>query len=178
MSYEKELKEILKNEKKALARASGICLFLNLGEPEKRSKAILSLKGLNRIPVPSFGFLNILRNLSFPLQVLSRATKTIKNRNVTSALILILIAVSGFYIFGTEKGEELARNQQLLAEVRSTIDLAENALIFRDEELAGLLFQEAHEKILPLTRPDFPLQKEALFLQKSIEENLSTSTPL
>ncbi len=50
--------------------------------------------------------------------------------------------------------------------------MAENLLILKKEEEAQILFQEAQDLVLPLTKRKSPLREEALSLKESLEKYL------
>lgn len=91
-----------------------------------------------------------------------------------SILILILVIILGVgnYIFEHQKQKEINEAQKILDEATQKSEQAENSLIFKDQERANRLYQEAWEIVIPLTEPQSPLTSEAQSLKQSIESNL------
>lgn len=95
------------------------------------------------------------------------------NKSFIFIPILILLLVSGFLIFEKQKEEEMQSSRAILNQVNDLKTKAESALIFKHEELANNLFQEAWRLVLPQTLSKTPLQEEALTLKDSIEKSLA-----
>ncbi len=119
-------------------------------------------------------FINSLTASSFKnlLNRLSKRFKIIYSRkNLTLILVFALVLITGFFISKTEKERQIKSGEQTLKEVRLKISQAQTFLILTNEEKANILFQEALEKVLPLSKTG-PLKEKAISLRKSIEENL------
>jgi len=86
--------------------------------------------------------------------------------------VLILIIGGGIYISKTEKQKEVKNFQSLLTEIQQKANDAENALIYKDEKKANLLYQEAWQEISPLINDKNPLKKDFSDLKGSIEKGL------
>jgi len=99
-------------------------------------------------------------------------------RNLILVLILIFVLIAGFFIFQGEEKKQLKKGEEILNEVREKILEAENFLIFKNEEKANILFKEAWEEILPLTKEEGPLKDTASSLKESIETNLKKLSKL
>jgi hypothetical protein len=88
-------------------------------------------------------------------------------------ILLVIILVSGGYIFKIQKQKEVEKIQVVIIETQQLISEAENAFIFNDEKRANLLYQEAWKKVLPLSeREGIPLRDEVSNLKESIEKEL------
>ncbi|MCD6528576.1 hypothetical protein J7K44_02995 [bacterium] len=99
-------------------------------------------------------------------------------KNLILILLLLLFLISNFFIFKNERERPYREAEMILGETRAKIILAKNALISKEENRANLLFQEAWQKILPLTKTGAPLREEALALKETIEKNLANLNKL
>ncbi len=197
---EKKLKKILKNKEKILSEISGVCLLVVL-KPEflpkralsfekeapvfpiwqifkpfvakiknfsKVSKKLLPGKKALKIPPPVIPQKLLKKFRIFPKIKFSRVSK----KKLILILALIFFLFLGFFIFKRGKETSLRETQNIFSEIQEKVDMAENFLILKDEKKANLLFKEAWEEILPLTKAKHPLKNEILTLKESIEENL------
>ena len=149
ISGQKELKKLLKINKSILSEISGICLLLIVNEEFPASK----------ISVPK---------IKFPAPV--GQTK----KNLILILVLLSILAGSFFAFNSGRQEEFQNAKSILSTAKSKAMMAENFLILKDEEKARALFEEARDALSPLTKIKTPLSKEALILQKSIDERLES----
>lgn len=169
MSQEKELKKLLKINKKLLSETAGICLLLIL--PDKKiaplsadsprmsaaKKPTIRLPGL-KCPAFRCPFLGLL-----------------KKRGVKLVLILLIILIIGSFIFkssqnGKEEETEVQINNQseLLQTAEDKINKARGFLeIMEEAEMATVLLEEAREIISGLEG------EGAANLRKEIEELLN-----
>ncbi|PIS17222.1 MAG: hypothetical protein COT59_01815 [Candidatus Nealsonbacteria bacterium CG09_land_8_20_14_0_10_42_14] len=177
---EKGVKEIIKTKKQTLAEVTGICFLLLVTEKPQARQTI----SLHREP-PKFSFKKAFLNplsrfwkkpkielptikLSFKLAIPS----IIPRKKIILIPVLILILFFSFLVFQSEREKELKEYQQKLEEAKSKMMMAENLLILKKEEEAQILFQEAQDLILPLTKRKSPLREEALSLKESLEKYL------
>jgi hypothetical protein len=166
ISNEKELKKILKANKPALTEASGICLFMLIGEEaQAMERVILNKKtpyfSLKWPKLPSLGFKFPKVKFSFGLP----------NKNKLLILTLLLILIVGFFVFNSEseKNPIQAESEKKLELARSKVSMAENFFIFKEEERAKNLLREAQNILASLIEQNSPLKKEAVSLQKTVE---------
>ena len=94
------------------------------------------------------------------------------NKKISIIIIFILILLVGSLIFENKREEEIQRSSQSLEEIKAKVSQADNLLIFKDEEEANLLLQNAWEEASALIDDDFPLKDEAETLKELIEEKL------
>jgi len=87
-------------------------------------------------------------------------------------VILILILLFGFYIFKEASQRKEKEIKVFLEEIQKNIEQAKNLLIFKNEQEANSLFQEAWDKILLLSEKETSLKSEILDMKNLIEENL------
>jgi len=149
---------------------------------------------LSKIKFPLFKFptfkfpklqVSLSKKLLLPLKNISSLKKGIKiseniklvvsllnQRNLIIISALIFVLLIGNFIFSLERAKEIKRTQSILTEAKSKMLFAENAFIFKDEERANLLYQEALQKILPQVKQGRVLEKEVSQLKKEIEEKL------
>ncbi|MDI6591533.1 MAG: hypothetical protein QME61_01130 [Patescibacteria group bacterium] len=203
---EKNLKEILKTKKGQLSKISGICLLIVLTKeilPQKReiiSQPQLTTKILIKNFIQIFGPImkkaklipyQIFGKLKFPKITLPSLKLKIskikvpnieikaflKKKNTILILTLIFFLLLGFFIFQKEKEEKLKEYQSILNNIQEKILQAENFLIFKEEEKAQILFKEAWQEILPLTKINSTLSaslsNQILSLENRIEKNLN-----
>ncbi len=157
ISDQKELKKLLKINKSILSEISGICLLLMVNEECPTSK----------IPVPKIK-LPAVPKIKLPAPV--GQTK----KNLILILVLLSILAGSFFAFNSGRQEEFQNAKSILSTAKSKAMMAENFLILKDEEKARALFEEARDALSPLTKIKTPLSKEALILQKSIDERLES----
>ncbi len=129
------------------------------------------------IKKPKIPLLKKLPSIPKKLLSLPKELPSVRIPNLKEFLILIFLLIiilgSGNYIFGIKKQKEIERIQAILTETQQIIADAENSLIFNDEKRANLLYQEAWNKILPLTKEArISLKNEVLNLKESIEKEL------
>lgn len=177
ISNEKELKEILKINKLILSEVSGICLLLVMGteealsrEPKEKITFLNKKRWWPRFPsfklFPSFEFK--LPQIRFPSVKIARPPKSI---SLIIALFLILAA--GFFVFDSPKEYELqTEDRQKLELAKSKVHMAENFMIFKEEEKSENLLLEAKNIIASLIQSNSLLQEEAASLQETIESYL------
>jgi hypothetical protein len=177
---EKALKQIFKEKKQILSEISGICLLIfSLSSPAQNpsaAKKILLYLGKFRLSLPRFTLLNtkpFIERLGAAKRHLTGFTPSCKKLFVL-ILFLALILISGHFIFKGVEEQKLEPVKQALEDARAKVNQAENALIFKDEQRAEVLFQEALETISPFLEQKFHLQEEILFLQKSIEQGIES----
>lgn len=149
ISGQKELQKLLKINKSVISEISGICLLLMVNEEFPTSK----------IPIPK---------IKFPAPV--GQTK----KNLILILVLLSILAGSFFAFNSGRQEEFQNAKSILSTAQSQAMMAESFLILKDEEKARALFEEARDALSPLTKTGTPLSKEALILQKSIDERLES----
>ncbi|MBL7150147.1 MAG: hypothetical protein ISS84_00755, partial [Candidatus Pacebacteria bacterium] len=106
-----------------------------------------------------------------------KITENLK-KGLILALVLFFVLLIGFFIFQKEEKQQLKKQEALLNEVQEKMNQAEKFLIFKEEGKANILFKESWEEILPLTKEDGPLKKEATSLKESIEEHLANLNKL
>lgn len=99
-------------------------------------------------------------------------------KNLILIFLLIVLLLAGFFIFQRQEKQKLAEGEKILNEVQEKMLKAENFLIFKDEKKANTLFEEALEKILPLTKEEGPLNDKAISLKESVETNLKKLSKL
>ena len=155
VSEEKEIKKIFKAKKDMLSEISGICLLVFLGASQKGNGE--QIKKYFRSRLTGIG------------SEIGRGKKLL-----ISVLLLILILIAGFFIFKQEKEQKLDLERQVLEETRLKIIEAENALIFKDGKRAEILFQEARQKILPLSEEKSPPKEKIQALMEEIEQGLAS----
>jgi len=156
VSEEKELKKLLKENKKLLSEATGICLLLMItGKPapvKKISKQPAVKRPNLKLPSPS------------PLN------KLLRKKSVILIIALLLILLTGSVIFGfwQKKQEEtqLIMGSEQLRLAEEKINEAERLLILHKVEEASSLISEAKNIIAQFEG------EEADSLQKSIQELL------
>lgn len=141
---EKELKKTLKEAESIFSKISGICLLLMVSET-----------GTNSFRMPRFFFLSFFNK-------------------IVLIFILLLVLATSFLIFGGEKEKKIEKTDQKIEQARAKIKMAENFLIFKQEEKAQALFQEAWDLLSPLVESDSPHKKEAAHLQESLQQYLDS----
>ncbi len=165
VSDEKQIKKILKEQKSILSDASGICMLLLCGKEQVSEKVTLKKK---RRPIlfklPKIPFLKI------SLSVKAPSLRVFGKNKILLMAFLFLLAV-GFLTFHSEPSKnplQIEREERLrLAE--SKISMAENFLIFKEEEKAKELFLEAQDILKSLDKQNSFLSEEAASLQEIIE---------
>ncbi|MBU0476745.1 hypothetical protein KKB68_01935 [Patescibacteria group bacterium] len=149
----------------------------NLPSPRLASYASFFSKILkNRDAIPALPspakIKKVLRNFKAKKEI----KKLLQNKSAILVLTLILFLVIGFFIFKKEEQKLLQGYQQDLNNIQEKTLQAENFLIFKNEKQADILFRQAWEDILPLTKiePTLPADflNQVLSLKQSIEENL------
>ncbi len=111
-------------------------------------------------------------SMSFPPRFSLSSSSKIK-KFLILVLILILMLASGYFIFKKEDEQKFSLTAQAVEQAELKIIQAENALIFKDEARAELLFQEAWEKISPFIEEESSFKEEIQSLKKSIEQGLA-----
>ena len=180
---QKKLNELFNKRKEELLKISGICLLISLSKDYQPRTTLVLKEGL----VKEFSFKKVFNPIIKFLKRVSRLRPKVKfpkiriskikisptlKKNLILILVLIILLTIGFFIFKGEKEEHLKLAKKDLEEIIAKKNQAENFLIFKKEQQANILFQEAWNKILPQTKIGAPLREEALLLKKSIEENL------
>ncbi len=201
VSKKNEVKKIFKEQKEALSKISGIFLLIILKpSPVKIFKRnafqkLFNLNLLTKLRKPSFNkidsiliFFRAIIVFFFALpekikkipQKISETWKQLKTKFKTVIFskksiiifLLILILAIGYLIFKNEREKEIQTANQSLQEIRIKVEQAGNFLIFKEEEKANLLLQNALKDTLPLIDKSFILKDKAQDLKKSIEEQL------
>lgn len=179
---QKKLKGIFNKKGEELSKISGICLLISLTK-DRHPKTTLFYR---ESPVKKFSFKLVcwqpkflkfpklsLPKLRFPkIRIFKIKIRPTLKKNLILILVLIIFLSFGFFIFKSEKEENLRLAKEALEEVNTKKIQAENFLIFKKEKEANILFQEAWNKVLPQTKIGAPLREEAILLKKLIEENL------
>jgi len=88
--------------------------------------------------------------------------------------LFVLVLAGGNHILKAQKQKEFEEIQSILIEIQKKAEGAENALIFKDEKEANLLYQEAWKEIVSLAKKEIPkdLEEETESLKESIEKEL------
>jgi len=86
--------------------------------------------------------------------------------------VLIVISGTGLYLSKQSKQKEIIKFQEKLEQIKTKANEAENALIYRDEKKANLLYQEAWTEIAGFLGQDNPIKGEFSKLKNSIEKEL------
>ena len=103
----------------------------------------------------------------------NQAMIKIQKKNLTSVLLLIVLLISSYFIFSGERKKPYEEIQQKLEIIQTKIDLADNSLIYKNNERANRLLQEAWNDVIPLTKIGSPMRKKALNLKQTIEKKLA-----
>lgn len=117
----------------------------------------------------SFNLLNLRLGIRF--------TENLK-RNLVLVLVFFLFMTAGFFIFKEAEKKQLKEKEEILSGIQEKISQAENFFIFKNKEKAKILFKEAWEVVLPLTRDEDSLKNKAISLKNSIEINLKNLSKL
>ncbi|MDP3990719.1 MAG: hypothetical protein Q8P63_00195 [Candidatus Nealsonbacteria bacterium] len=184
---EKDIKQLIKTNKEALAGVFGVCLFLTAVKKQGRKQTV-SLK--NELPVFSFSrvFIKPVKKVwkrpkinlpSFKInlpKIQKPAFFKIKLASIKKQTILVVILfallIGFFLLFQGEKKKEIKEAEQIIAEAKEKAIMAESFLVLKEKDKAKTLFEEALTEIAPLTKRGRPLREEALLLQSSIEQEL------
>ncbi len=200
---EKELKKIFAKYQKDFSGISGVCLLMFSDSAQKNAKKtakeyfqsfIFQIKKigfqLTQIKTKISSFSKQKKDTP-PIEVppekspLARTEKkafsmifnTSKKvdvkKTLLSAFILISILILGSFIFQKQEKQNIETAMQILKEIESKTMKAENALIFKDEERARLLFQEALEDISAISIEKSPIKDDVLALKNTIEQAMS-----
>ena len=198
VSKKNEVKKIFKEQKEALSKISGIFLLIILKpSPVKIFKRnafqkLFNLNLLTKLRKPSFNkidsiliFFRAIIVFFFALpekikkipQKISETWKQLKTKFKTVIFskksiiifLLILILAIGYLIFKNEREKEIQTANQSLQEIRIKVEQAGNFLIFKEEEKANLLLQNALKDTLPLIDKSFILKDKAQDLKKYIQ---------
>lgn len=86
--------------------------------------------------------------------------------------VLIALTSAGIYLSKENKQKEIIKFQEKLEQIKEKASEAENALIYRDEKKANLLYQEAWKEISGFLQQENPLKKEFSEVKNSIEKEL------
>ena len=195
---EKEINKILKENKKNLLQTSGICIFIyslvcENSNPSKINFPKFSLPNIN-IPKIKLPFhrkkdtnqetsdKKYLQGLKLKSPIISGHRELFSFRKFFSPnrkkfiiliIILILTLSSGFLIFQRDKQQKIVTEKTNLEQIELKITQAQNALIFKDQDRANLLLQEAWNEITPFTEQGYLLRDEAKKIKDTIEQNLA-----
>jgi len=93
-------------------------------------------------------------------------------KNLVLFIIFLIILLIGFFLFNREEREKTKAYQNTISTVREEIAAANNYLNSNKEKEAFSLFEQAYEKITPLSQGKNRFQKEALSLKSLLEEKL------
>jgi hypothetical protein len=192
---EKKLKGILKNKEKLFSEISGAFLLVDLSEEITGKGKIAFEKGL-----PTFSLSQIfapLTKLKLPalpgirLPQVSSPLKKIRTprvpeikssvnlkRNLIIVLGLVVILIFGGFFARMQNEKEKVTARDIIEKVKTKVDWADRSLAIKDKDKANQFYQEACQEILPLTKTDNPLKKEALDLKGKIEGQLFTLNQL
>lgn len=99
-------------------------------------------------------------------------------RGLISLSLLILLLISGFFIFKREEKIKLEKYQFTLSTIREDFSRAENLLILKNEKGAFDILKKARQDLLPLIKERSHLQKEAISLKNSVEEKMEQISKL
>ncbi len=172
----KDIKKIFKENRKKLLTISGIFFLVDIKPKTIKFKTFPKIRfAIPKLYIPKL----TLPKLSFPKLSLKRPdiSKTkIENfflsKKMLSFIFLIIIIFVGSLIFEKERDKKIEIAQQKLEEITLKVEQVENFLIFKEEEKANLLLQEAWRESRALIDNSFLLEKEAQELKISIEEKL------
>ncbi len=185
VTFQKELekfslKEVFTPLIKILIRL-GFLLKKFLNKILSRLRRGCSMKSASNLEkIFRFPKLKTRERLSFNLMAFRpkiRFTENLK-RNLVLVLVFFFLLIAGFFIFQGEEKKQLKEKEKILSEIQEKIFKAGNFLIFKNEEKANILFKEAWEEILPLTKEEDSLKNKAISLKDSIEINLKNLSKL
>jgi hypothetical protein len=188
---EKKINKILKQNKKNLLQTSGVCVFIYSLLCEGADKALINKKHFSFPSFPEMKFPKInIPKIKLPMppkkdgNQLDRKSNPFSPRKFFSpnrkkfiilTIILILTLSIGFLIFQKDKQQKVTSEKMNLEQIQAKITQAQNALIFKDEEQANLLLQQAWNEVTPYTEDGYLLKSEAEKMKNIIEREL---TPL
>ena len=146
ISEEKEVKNILKDNKKLLAEAAGICILLIVPFPATPKNKTFKKPAL-KIPALKWPFGGILARKSVKL-----------------SLALLLILLLGALIFSSPKQEEsqLKDNSELLETVKAQIEQARQFHIIENKQKTAELLKEAQDILSGLQSEEADLLREEI----------------
>jgi hypothetical protein len=99
-------------------------------------------------------------------------------KNLISLLLLIILLISGFFIFKREEQIKLKEYKLILTTVNQDISQADNFLLLKNQEKAFSILKKAWQELLPLAERKSAIQKEAISLKNSLEEKLEKISKL
>lgn len=99
-------------------------------------------------------------------------------KNLISVLLLVILLLSGFFIFKREEQTKLKEYKLVLATVNQDILQADNFLLLKNQEKAFPILKEAWQELLPLTERKSAIQKEAVSLKDALEGKLKKASNL
>ena len=198
---EKKIKRLFQEKEVLSSKISGICFLLDLIEKEtvkgrvtlekkilplsfwqkfkifskKRQKKLSPKKDRPKkekspaIRLPAFG-LPSLRLPALKLPTIS-LSKNFKN-NLFLLLFLIFILVIGGILANLETKKETEKAKDTLAQAEEIVQSAKKSLAKKDTEKANLLYQEAWQKVSPLSKTGSPVENEAIEIKNFIESQL------
>jgi hypothetical protein len=118
----------------------------------------------------------LINKIQFTQKLPSLKLPNFKLISIKKILVVVFILLIIFGIFSyfskQKKGKELADFQVKLEEIKQKINEAENALIYRDEKKANLIYQEAWKEISDFIKPENPIKNDFMDLKNSIEKEL------
>ncbi len=147
--------------------------FFRKGIKSKKNLKIDLLKKIKLRPSVIFRKKGLIKRIKIKSV---ESIETAKSPNIKKILILIFI-LSLFLFFGflIFKRTELKKENEvkaLLSEVQEKIDQANNFLIFKNEEKANSLLEDAWREILPLSEKKSSLETDISSLKQTVEKKL------